>query len=244
MAYIGRSPNTVGISKLDNLTFNGVATVFPIAQGGIPVVAGSPYALIVSINGVVQNPGIDFTVSESTLTFVTAPNAGADFFGIALGTSFTLSTVADNSISVGKLDPTSADAIRGDFSVLSVTGTNTLSAISASAPSSYKVGATYRFLASGTNTGATTININGLGDVSITKSGAVALSGGEIVVNSVIQITYDGTRFQLVSGAGGSGTGNAFAQNNLNVPAGTGVSLVGPLELSGTTTISGRLVIL
>lgn len=39
------------------------------------------------------------------------------------------------------------------------------------------------------------------------------------------------------------GGGNTFAQNNLNVPAGSGMSLVGPITFSGTTTISGRLVI-
>lgn len=40
------------------------------------------------------------------------------------------------------------------------------------------------------------------------------------------------------------GGGNSLTQNNLNVPAGTGRSLVGPITFTGTSTISGRLVIL
>jgi hypothetical protein len=40
------------------------------------------------------------------------------------------------------------------------------------------------------------------------------------------------------------GGGNNFTQDNLTVPAGTGRSLVGPITFTGTTTISGRLVVL
>jgi hypothetical protein len=52
---------------------------------------------------------------------------------------------------------------------------------------------------------------------------------------------YGGATPQWGSIGGG---GNNFTQDNLNVPAGTGRSLVGPIEFTGTTTISGRLVVL
>ena len=39
----------------------------------------------VSLGGVIQEPGTDYTVSTSTITFTTAPNAGLDFFGVVRG---------------------------------------------------------------------------------------------------------------------------------------------------------------
>ena len=38
--------------------------------------------LQISLGGVIQEPGTDYTVSTSTITFTTAPNAGLDFFGV------------------------------------------------------------------------------------------------------------------------------------------------------------------
>jgi hypothetical protein len=129
------------------------------------------------------------------------------------------------------------------FLLSGVVGTNTITATITPAITAYVTGQTFRFVAASANTGAVTININGLGAKAITKSGATALTTGDIPIGAVVNITYDGTQFQLSSGAGGS-AGNTFVQSNLTVPAGTGLALVGPLTLSGTTTISGRLVIL
>ena len=134
--------------------------------------------------------------------------------------------------------------------LLTVSGSNTIVATTPVIISAYANGQTYRFTAASANTGATTININGLGAVAITKSGSTALSSGDIVAGSVVQITYSGTGFQLIAGAGSGGGGstngatNTFAQSGLTVAAGTGMSLVGPITFAGTNTVSGRLVIL
>ena len=53
-------------------TGNGVATTFTITSG-LPA-----NSLIVAENGIIQRPTTDYTVSGSTLTFVTAPNNGVD----------------------------------------------------------------------------------------------------------------------------------------------------------------------
>ena len=53
-------------------TGNGVATTFTVTSG---LTANS---LIVAENGIIQRPTTDYTVSGSTLTFVTAPNNGVD----------------------------------------------------------------------------------------------------------------------------------------------------------------------
>lgn len=46
------------------------------------------------------------------------------------------------------------------------------------------------------NTGASTININGLGAIAIKKSVTTALAAGDILAGGIYDLTYDGTNFQ------------------------------------------------
>lgn len=62
------------------------------------------------------------------------------------------------------------------------------------------------FKASASNTGPTTVNIDGLGAKNIYKisSGSlVALASGDIVSGGIYYIAYDGTQFQLIGSSGG-----------------------------------------
>ena len=52
-----------------------------------------------------------------------------------------------------------------------------------------------------TNTGAATINVNGIGDVAIKKMGGTALVAGELVANSYATLMFDGTNFELLNPA-------------------------------------------
>jgi len=64
-------------------------------------------------------------------------------------------------------------------------------------PAGYVAGMTIRVLFGTLNTGAATINVNSLGAKAITKEGALALITGDILVNQVSVLVYDGTQFQL-----------------------------------------------
>jgi hypothetical protein len=67
-------------------------------------------------------------------------------------------------------------------------------------PTSYSVGMPIRFKANFANTGAATVNVNGLGATAIKKTdGATALASGDIANGLIVEIRYDGTNFQLVS---------------------------------------------
>lgn len=135
----------------------------------------------------------------------------------------------------------------------SVSGTDTILGVLTPTLTSYSNGQTFRFTAVATNTGAVTINIDGLGAKAITKTGATPLVAGDIAIGAVVQITYDGTQFQLVSGAGGSsssqGAVNLLTQaTGVTVPALSGQSLVGPITIpvgqAITVPAGSRLVIL
>jgi hypothetical protein len=68
------------------------------------------------------------------------------------------------------------------------------------AQTAYVPGAQSRFIAGFTNTGATTLNISGVGAIAINKRtplGLVPLTGGEIISGTMQSVVYDGTVFEL-----------------------------------------------
>ena len=106
------------------------------------------------------------------------------------------------------LDDTSANAwfstlaisafINVDAAGVGGTG-NAITLTPATAQTSYAFGIGFSFVAEAVNTGAVTVNVSGLGAKDLTKAGNVALLPGEIRVGAIVQIMYDGTRFQWVA---------------------------------------------
>jgi hypothetical protein len=66
------------------------------------------------------------------------------------------------------------------------------------------------------NTGASTIVVNGGSPIAITKSGSTPLVGGEISAGQVVDLIYDGTNFQLLSGASSVTIGGTNHQVQIN----------------------------
>lgn len=69
------------------------------------------------------------------------------------------------------------------------------------AGTAYVKGDAYCFTAGFTNTGATSINIDGLGLLSVVTTDGAALTGGEIQANQIYEVVYDGTNLRLQSQA-------------------------------------------
>jgi hypothetical protein len=81
--------------------------------------------------------------------------------------------------------------------LITVTGTNTLIGTSVPPYTSYVAGMTLSFIPANTNTGAVTIDVDGLGAKNIFVGSATALSSGDLVAGRIANLEYDGTRFQL-----------------------------------------------
>ncbi len=80
MAYIGRNP-AIGTQKvLDSLEsqFNGALTTFDLRYNTNTIYPTIASALIVSLGGVLQEPGSAYNVASDQITFATAPPTGAD----------------------------------------------------------------------------------------------------------------------------------------------------------------------
>lgn len=92
------------------------------------------------------------------------------------------------------------------------------------APTAYVAGDHYAFIVGGglTPTGATTINVNGLGAKNV-LIGTGALVGGEMQAGQVALVYYDGTSFQLIGAR--------------RLPAETSASLANPSATIDTTGV-------
>lgn len=77
------------------------------------------------------------------------------------------------------------------------TGTDTY-AVSIPGVTSYGTNDAYAIGFTNANTGASTLNINGLGAVNISKNNIVPIIGGDIAANQQFIAIYDGTNFQIL----------------------------------------------
>lgn len=64
----------------------------------------------------------------------------------------------------------------------------------------FLAGAPLRIQAAAANTGAATLNVNGLGAVAIVNADGSALTAGQITAGQISEVTYNGTSFNLVGG--------------------------------------------
>jgi hypothetical protein len=92
--------STSNIRVLDDISgsFNGSTQTFALTVGSIALTPASAQQLRIVLGGVVQSPGIDYTVSGTNITFTTAPESGLTFSGVSLGPAVPVSYANDGVI--------------------------------------------------------------------------------------------------------------------------------------------------
>ena len=93
------------------------------------------------------------------------------------------------------------------------------------AATAYRAGTTFTFKANHANTGAATLNVDGLGAKALKKFGGTSdVASGDIAVSQMVTAVYDGTNFQIISAITSTATsGSQFygsGSGNFVVPAG------------------------
>lgn len=88
------------IKILDDISgsFNGSTQTFALTSGGVSLVPANAQSLIITLGGVTQEPGVDYTVSTTNITFTTAPEAALSFSGISLGPAVPITYANDGVI--------------------------------------------------------------------------------------------------------------------------------------------------
>ena len=112
MPYIGKSPEHGNFTELTDVSgsFNGSTTAFALTSriGSIAITPVVEAAVLISINGVIQEPTTDYTVSGTNITFTSAPVSTDSFFGIVMGRQLDVGTPSDSTVTPAKMNISSA----------------------------------------------------------------------------------------------------------------------------------------
>jgi len=202
------------------MSYNGSGT-FQINTSGQPVVTGTVISST-AFNSLTSDlaTGLSTAITKDGQTTVTANIPLSNFKITGLGAA----TAAADAVRFSQLQG-SADKL------LTVTGTDTYVATASPALTAYAAGNLFSLVVPNTNTGASTINIDGLGAKAITRTGSTALVAGDMIATEVVIVVYDGTRFQLI---------NANSFTNLLV---SGTLTYGGVTLTNAVTGTGKMVL-
>ena len=179
-------------AKLDALTFNGSTTTFNLTSGAVAVSPAAATSLLVSLNGVVQEPGVGYTVSGSQITFSVAPASTDTFFGVHLtgGSGGSSSGAGGDAVMATPAQitsdqnnyalPSSTDIVR-----LSSDAVRTITGIEADAGS---VVTLY-------NVGSFDIRVDHEDTASLAANRVISATGSDVVIapNDSITLVYDST---------------------------------------------------
>jgi len=179
------------------MSFNGTGT-FVINSSGQPVVSGTvASATVFNAFAADLATGLSTCITKDGQTTPTnnIPMGGFKITGLGAG------TVGGDAVRLSQLQA-------GTAQLLTVSGTDTLTALGTPAVTAYTTGNLFYFVAAATNTTSVTLNVDGLGARNMTRHGSVALVAGDILAGEVCIVVYDGTRFQLL---------NPASYTNLNV---------------------------
>jgi hypothetical protein len=212
------------------MSFNGSGT-FLINSTGQPVVANTVISATV-FNALTADlaSGLTNCITKDGQSTPTAniPMGSNKITGLANG------TLIGDAANLGQVQSTVAKLI-------SITGTDTVVGTMSPTLTAYAAGQLFYFIASGANTGAVTLNVDGLGAKAITRDGSTALAAGDINSGEIVVVIYDGTRFQMINAA--NSFGNTTINGTLTVTGNTGlqanVSVTSALSVGGTFAVTG-----
>ncbi len=106
MPYIGRNLD-IGSRKILSLSGSTPATSYTLQYDSANYSPSAAQNLIVSISGVIQSPGVAYTVSGATLDFGGVSVASGDIdFIVAMGENVDVGTPSDGTVTVDKLSAT------------------------------------------------------------------------------------------------------------------------------------------
>jgi hypothetical protein len=103
MAYLGNTPQIGQYRKMDSLSFNGINQTFNITVDGVSFTPPTSYSMLISLNNVILNPGVGFSISGATISFATPPAALTPFFGLLFGDTLYTGTPSDATVIDSKI---------------------------------------------------------------------------------------------------------------------------------------------
>jgi len=227
MPYIGnnlRSNNAYKTIDDVSSSFNGSTQTFALTVNSSAPVPFPKYEtqLIISVGGVVQEPGTGFTLSGTNIVFGSAPAAGESFFGVILAAADYLNaggTFPDGTTGVPSItfsDDPDTGIFRSGSGLISFASNGTKVAT----------------LPSGQGSANQVLATDGAGVLSyVDQSGGGAVGGGsdKVIIENGTTITTNytiGTEFGSTCNAGSFGPITINAGVTLTIPSGSVYTVV------------------
>ena len=117
--YIGNQPSAGEFKKLDSIasSFNGSLTQFDLDYNTVNQSVGDATQLIVSLNGIIQEPGAAYTlgIGGGSIVFASAPASTDTCHIVLLGGVGGTTTPTDGSVTASKLDASLKDYLEETF---------------------------------------------------------------------------------------------------------------------------------
>ena len=163
----------------------------------------------------------------------TTPTANLPLGGFKL-TGMGVGSTQDDSITLRQVQANAYGHVTSD------TGAADAYAIAPSpAIAAYAAGQRFAFIAANASTGASTIDVSGLGAKALQYQ-AAALTGAEIKAGALVVVEYDGTQFQIISPSDllTANSGDMLGANNLS-DVGSAATSFGNIKQAATEAATG-----
>ena len=216
MPYIGRSPEYGGLEK-QLITADSSTTTFALTY-----TVGSESSILVSVAGVLQQPGSAYNLSGggTNIVFTAAPTTGSDVFVVFLGRAYDSQNIASGAVtglSALGTSPASADVflmydddasalkkvaysdLESDTAAMAANTVKVRDASSSGTPSNKAVADTQILIGDGTGFTAAALS----GDVTMTNAGVVTIANTSVENAMLADNAVDGTHIALGSDAQG-----------------------------------------
>jgi len=253
MAYIGNSPANVGNYQIvDNIAsgFNGSATSFAIASGGITITPAKTGQILCSINGVLQQPddagSHGFRISSSNIIFSSAPASGDVFWAVYQGQAVDIGLPSNNSVNTTHLanDAVTADKLANSINA-AITANTAKTGISSAQTSAItantaKTGITSAQANAITANTSKTTNATHTGDV--TGSGALTIGANKVITDKIANdaVTADKLANSINSAISANTSKTTNATHSGEVTGATALTIAGNVVDEANLKISNN----
>ena len=240
---------TSNIRILDDISgsFNNADTTFPITVDGTTVAnTVSAAQLDVTLGGITQAPGTDYSVAGgSNIVFTTPPNTGTSFHAKILGTAISLTEApADGSITPAKIASAGSFTF-GDINVSGITTTGSPLVVTGAGQTVYiGAGIVTSLMGDGTTAGIVTYygdgtKLTGVGTDNIqTDTEANFIAGLKVGTAATIKSNGNATFSGIVTAGSfvGDGTGLTGVASTDNIQTATPATFLSNVNITGVTT--------
>ena len=216
MPYIGRSPEYGGLEK-QLITADSSTTTFALTY-----TVGSESSILVSVAGVLQQPGSAYNLSGggTNIVFTAAPTTGSDVFVVFLGRAYDSQNIATGAVTgqtelgtspaaddmflmyddnASALKKVAYSDLESDTAAMAANTVKVRDANSSGAPSNKAVADTQLLIGDGTGFTAAALS----GDVTMTNAGVVTIANTSVENAMLADNAVDGTHIALGSDAQG-----------------------------------------